>query len=200
MDCWTQWALWFVGLLMDRWVEIAVGVVMIAIWRWFMGHKFKRQADEHKGQIEALTAAVAQLSSQRNPTFIVNVGNKGEHEPEREAVDRTRGDSEAIEINPGNGWRVARLILQASTLDEVEKLYRDFMSQPHKNREERVFAAYWVRACKLRGVSGQDCWQQTAVAAVAHERKSGNGEFWGRTIPEVGEIFRQVYEDDEGGN
>ena len=80
-------------------------------------------------------------------------------------------------------------------MDEAETLFHDFMSQPHKDREERVFAAYWVRTCKLRGLSGQDCWQQTAFAAVDHERKTGNADFWGRAIPEVGEIFQEVYGD-----
>ena len=102
---WKQWVLWLVGLLMDRWVEIAVGVVVITVWRWFMGRKFDRQAIDHKKQIDALAAAVTDRS-QTSPTVVVNVG---EHEPE--AVDRTSGDREAVKINPGNGWRVARLIL-----------------------------------------------------------------------------------------
>ena len=112
-------------------------------------------------------------------------------------VPQQIADRRAVAANPGNGWRVARLILSTQTPERAEALFRDFMAEPHKDREERVFAAYWVRTCKLRGVSGQDCWQQTAFAAVEHERKTGTADFWGRTIPEVGEIFDQVYGDDD---
>ena len=187
---WQQWVLWLAGLLMDRWVEIAVGIVVIGIWRWLIGRKFDRQAADHKRQIDALAAAVADRS-QTSPTVIVNVGDRGEHEPER--VDHTSGDSDAVKINPGNGWRVARLILKAETANHMETLFNDFMSQPHRDREERVFAAYWVRASKLRCLNGQECWHQTALAAIKHERKTGDADFWKRTIAEVGEIFREVY-------
>lgn len=116
-------------------------------------------------------------------------GQPGPTDPQKE-------DREALAINAGNGWRVARLILRA-TLDEAERLFRDFLSQPHKDREERVFAAYWVRTCMLRGLSRQDCWHQTGLAAVDHEQKTGSVDFWGRVIPEVGEIVQEVYGSDD---
>ena len=50
---WQKWVLWVVGLLMDRWVEIAVGVVVIAVWRWFMGHKFKQQIKQQVAEAVA---------------------------------------------------------------------------------------------------------------------------------------------------
>ena len=106
-------------------------------------------------------------------------------------------DHVAIAINRGNGWRVARVILNARTVDKAERLFRDFISSPYRHREERVFAAYWVRTCRLQGLSRQDCWQQTAFAAVEHEQKTGNADFWGRVISEVGEIVQEVYRDVE---
>lgn len=103
-------------------------------------------------------------------------------------------DRKAMAINPGNGWRVARLILRV-TSDEAETLFRDFLSQPHRDRKERVFAAYWVRICSLQGLSMEDCWKKTAFAAVKHEQGTGRVGFWGTTtINEVGETIRQVYE------
>ena len=96
-------------------------------------------------------------------------------------------------INPGNGWRLSRLILNAKTTDEAEALFRDFMAQPHRDREERVFAAYWLKTCKLRGVTLQDSWQKMAFAAAEHEHKVKDSGFWGRTIPEAGALQREVY-------
>ena len=105
------------------------------------------------------------------------------------------GDKRAIETHPGNGLGIANLILNAKTTDEAEMLFDNFMPQPHKHREERVFAAYWVQTCKLRGVNEHDCWQEVSIAAVEHGRKTGDSRFWDRTIPEMAEICRRVYGD-----
>ena len=70
--------------------------------------------------------------------------------------DRER---EAVERNPGNGWRVARLITKASSVEEAEALYRDFMSQPHKADEVEVFAAYYVMRALLEGDSKELWWE-----------------------------------------
>ena len=63
----------------------------------------------------------------------------------REKPVRVASDAEAVETTPGNGWRVARLIMQIPTVPEeaqnVEAIYRDFFSQPHKDGEEYVFGA-----------------------------------------------------------
>ena len=66
-------------------------------------------------------------------------------------------DREAVEKNPGNGWRVTRLIAKASSVEEAEALYRDFMSQPHKTDEVEVFAAYYVMRALLEG-DNEDLW------------------------------------------
>ena len=66
-------------------------------------------------------------------------------------------DREAVEKNPGNGWRVARLITKASSVEEAEALYRDFASQPHKTNEVEVFAAYYVMRALLEG-DDEDLW------------------------------------------
>ena len=68
-------------------------------------------------------------------------------------------DREAVEKNPGNGWRVTRLIIKASSVDEAEALYKDFMSQPHKTDEVEVFAAYYVRRALLEGDSKELWWE-----------------------------------------
>ena len=36
---------WATKFAVERWPEIAAGGVMIALWRWFMGHKYQRQID-----------------------------------------------------------------------------------------------------------------------------------------------------------
>ena len=58
-------------------------------------------------------------------------------------------DEEAVKRNPGNGWRMVRLIMKASTVDKVEALYRDFMSQPHRTSVIDVFAASWLKKARL---------------------------------------------------
>ena len=103
-------------------------------------------------------------------------------------------DRTALRENPGNGWRVGRVILQAKTTDEAEALFRDFMAHPDKSREEYAFAAYWLRTCKLRGVNERDCWQEIANAAHQHGLKTGDSYFWDRTIPEVAALHGDVYD------
>ena len=73
-------------------------------------------------------------------------------------------DSEAVEKNPGNGWRVARLITKASSVEEAEALYRDFASQPHKTDEVEVFAAYYVMRALLEG-DDKDLWRECFIEA-----------------------------------
>ena len=61
-------------------------------------------------------------------------------------------DEEAVRINPGpgNGWRVGRLIMAGATVDEIETLYRDFMSLQYRTSEIDVFSAYWLKGARLR--------------------------------------------------
>ena len=68
-------------------------------------------------------------------------------------------DREAVEKNPGNGWRVTRLIAKASSVKDAEALYRDFMSQPHKTDEVEVFAAYYVMRALLEGDYKELWWE-----------------------------------------
>ena len=68
-------------------------------------------------------------------------------------------DREAIEKNPGNGWRVARLIMKASSVEEAEALCRDFANQPHKADEVEVFAAYYAMRALLEEDDESLWWQ-----------------------------------------
>ena len=63
-------------------------------------------------------------------------------------------DEEAVRRNPGNGRRMIRLIMNASTVDEVEDRYSDFASAPHRTREIDVFAACAVKTIRL--LNGDD--------------------------------------------
>ncbi len=36
---------WATKFVVERWPEIAAGIVMVALWRWFMGQKYQRQID-----------------------------------------------------------------------------------------------------------------------------------------------------------
>ena len=63
-------------------------------------------------------------------------------------------DEDAVRRNPGNGRRMIRLIMNASTVDEVEDRYSDFASAPHRTMEIDVFAACAVK--KMRLLNGDD--------------------------------------------
>ena len=54
--------------------------------------------------------------------------------------------------NPVNHRQVVRLIMQASTIDEIEELLDDYRHSPHcrKEFEEKVFAAYVSKGMKLK--------------------------------------------------
>lgn len=70
----------------------------------------------------------------------------------RVALIRMRsGDAGAVQRNPGNGWRVSRLMMRVWTLREVESLCQDFLAQPHKADGERVLAARALRQHRAEG-------------------------------------------------
>ena len=99
---------------------------------------------------------------------------------------------------PGNGTRVARRIVRSKSLQKVEDLYDDFMAQTHRYREERVFAAFWFKTCKLRGLELRGGWNETAQAALAHQRGVGDDKYWERVIPEAARMQEQLYGDADG--
>ena len=115
--------------------------------------------------------------------------NEAEEYATRYSPARVR-DQEAVEANPGNGWRVHRLISNAKTVDEVEALYQDFMSQPNKSREALVFASYWMKRSNLDGINLGDCWAQMTAEALKHEREFMNRNFERMVIEEAGKIQR----------
>ena len=67
-------------------------------------------------------------------------------------------DEEAVRLNPGNGRRVVRLIMRASTEREVDDFYGDFKSAPHKTSESDVFAAYVLKKNRLLNDDQDDVW------------------------------------------
>ena len=61
-------------------------------------------------------------------------------------------DKRVARKNPGNGWRVVRAIMNASTTEEIEAFYKDFKNAQHRTSEMDVFAA---QALKKRRLSGK---------------------------------------------
>ena len=71
-------------LLKERWPEVIVALVMIGLWRWFMGHKFQQQIDDLRKDHQAPSpspvsvpegSATAQgnvAEIQQNPTITVS--------------------------------------------------------------------------------------------------------------------------------
>ena len=78
-ESWEESVLWLFGLLMDHWVGIAVGAVVIAIWRWFMRYKFRQRLvamdADFKQRIAALEVEVRRLGGAA--PAVVNVNNYG---------------------------------------------------------------------------------------------------------------------------
>ena len=71
---------------------------------------------------------------------------------------RRDSNAEAVKRNPGNGWRVSRLIMRVWTLRRVESLCQDFLAQPHKTGEVRVLAARAVRQHRAEGGTEKGSW------------------------------------------
>ena len=68
-------------------------------------------------------------------------------------------DAEAMRQNPGNGWRVSRLIMRKThSLRRVEALCQDFLAQPHKTEEVRVLAARAIRQHRAEGGTQEGSW------------------------------------------
>ena len=65
-------------------------------------------------------------------------------------------DREAVRCNPGNGWRAARLIMQCSTVNEVDAIFADFQSTPNKTSSADVFAARALKKNHLLNIDHQD--------------------------------------------
>ena len=72
---------------------------------------------------------------------------------------RRDSNAEAIKRNPGNGWRVSRLIMKARSMRDVEALCRDFLAQSHKTDEVRVLAARAVRQHRAEGGTEWGSWE-----------------------------------------
>lgn len=68
-------------------------------------------------------------------------------------------DAEAMRQNPGNGWRVSRLIMRVRSMREVEELCQDFMAQPHKTDEARVLSARALRQHREEGGTQRGSWE-----------------------------------------
>ena len=91
-------------------------------------------------------------------------------------------DEEAVRRNPGNGRRMIRLIMNASTVDEAEDRYGDFASAPHRTMELDVFAACAVK--KVRLLNGDDeaesdmWWEFSSAAAKEFGLNEAADEFF----------------------
>ena len=86
-------------------------------------------------------------------------GITGEWQPDLERVPKLiKGDHQAVSDNPGHGWRVQRLIINAETSEEVESLRRDFDAAPHRTCKVEVLAAYWLKRSRLEGDSEEHWW------------------------------------------
>ena len=62
----------------------------------------------------------------------------------------------SVPDDPGNGQRVARLIMIASTEREVDELYGNFKGASPKTSESVAFAAYYLKMDRLRNEGDRD--------------------------------------------
>ena len=65
-------------------------------------------------------------------------------------------DMETLKLNPGNGWLAVRLIMACSTVNEVDAIFENFNSAPHKTSKARVFAARALKKNRLLNRDDQD--------------------------------------------
>ena len=79
---------------------------------------------------------------------------------EEDGVD-SRNDKEIVTQNPGNHAAVIRLIVKAETVDEIDKLYDDYIdsSSHHKAYEIDVVAVhYWKKSQLLKDEDERGKW------------------------------------------
>ena len=96
-------------------------------------------------------------------------------------------DKEAVEKNPGNGWRVARLITKASSVQDAEALYRDFSIQPQKADEVEVFAAYYATRAALEEDDESLWWQCVREA----EERGYDSDAVFAAVSRLEQVFRE---------
>ena len=73
-----------------------------------------------------------------------------------EDKDLILDDREAVRCNPGNGWRVARLIMQCSTENEIDAAFADFFSAENRTSPVDAFAARALKKSRLLNRDHQD--------------------------------------------
>ena len=69
-------------------------------------------------------------------------------------------DRAAVQANPGNGPRVARLMLKAAKVDELDALHGDFKAVAHRTEETKVEAAYWWKRAQIQGSDTEEYWEK----------------------------------------
>ena len=104
----------------------------------------------------ALIVAAAEDGSIDRARAAIDVIRPEEEEVDEQSDILSVDDSEAVRINPANGWRVARLIMKAATVDEVAELFEDFRGLPQRTSDGDVFAARALKMSRLLNKDDQD--------------------------------------------
>ena len=84
--------------------------------------------------------------------------------PENNITLSSIDEEKSVSQNPVNHRQVVRLIMQASTIGEIEELLDDYRHSPHcrKEFEHKVFAAHVLKGMKLKSdlQSRNEWWYQ----------------------------------------
>ena len=74
-------------------------------------------------------------------------------------------DAEAVKISPGNGWRVARLMMAAASLEDAEALFHGFINLHDKSDAAYVAAALTLRRSRIQEDEFDAGWKKASVPA-----------------------------------
>ena len=75
-------------------------------------------------------------------------------------------EAEESAANPGNGRRMVRRIMAASTVNEVDDLYDDFKIAPRRTKEGEVFAAFALKKARLLGTQNDESWWRSLLESA----------------------------------
>jgi len=87
----------------------------------------------------------------------------------------------------GDGVEVSRKIIARNSVQNVDKLYRRFVLEERRYREELVFAAWVFKLNRLGGKSLAEAWIDISNKAMEHGQRIGNPKFYNFVLKDIQE-------------
>ena len=159
-------------------VGFGVGGVCGVLGVLIFGRRYKERIARLEGQLNIL----ANSADQAELTY-------------KERIHRLEGQIDILtnSFSFENGWNVYQRIMKAKEVDEVEEVFHEFMAQPNRTLEEKVFTVYWLRKGYLLDLDPGDNFERMNSAAWEHSLKTEVDNFMEKVVKEADEIVLLLY-------